>query len=77
MPAASFPTGTVAGTLSRQHQRDCAVTFKDFGVSLGFTPVVLSEGRINLKINTEVSELSRSQCQWHSRLRYTQRRNRH
>jgi pilus assembly protein CpaC len=34
------------------------VTFRDFGVSLGFTPVVLSEGRINLKISTEVSELS-------------------
>jgi len=38
--------------------RDCTVTFRDFGVSLGFTPVVLSEGRINLKISTEVSELS-------------------
>ncbi len=30
--------------------------FKPFGVSLGFTPVVLSEGRINLNITTEVSE---------------------
>lgn len=38
--------------------RECTVTFRDFGVSLGFTPVVLSEGRINLKISTEVSELS-------------------
>jgi pilus assembly protein CpaC len=38
--------------------RECSVTFRDFGVSLGFTPVVLSEGRINLKISTEVSELS-------------------
>jgi pilus assembly protein CpaC len=37
---------------------DCTVTFRDFGVSLGFTPVVLSEGRINLKISTEVSEIS-------------------
>ena len=36
----------------------CTVSFRDFGVSLGFTPVVLSEGRINLKISTEVSELS-------------------
>lgn len=32
--------------------------FKPFGVSLGFTPVVLSEGRINLNISTEVSEPS-------------------
>jgi pilus assembly protein CpaC len=30
----------------------------EFGVGLGFTPVVLSEGRISLKIKTEVSELS-------------------
>lgn len=30
--------------------------FKQFGVGLGFTPVVLSAGRISLKINTEVSE---------------------
>ncbi len=36
----------------------CTITFKDFGISLGFTPVVLSEGRINLKISTEVSEIS-------------------
>ena len=34
------------------------VVFKKFGVSLNFTPVVLSEGRISLKIVTEVSELS-------------------
>jgi len=30
--------------------------FKPFGVSLGFTPVVLSEGLISLSISTEVSE---------------------
>ena len=34
------------------------VTYKDYGVKLGFTPSVLSEGRISLKIATEVSELS-------------------
>jgi pilus assembly protein CpaC len=34
------------------------IEFKPFGVGLGFTPVVLSEGRISLKINTEVSEIS-------------------
>jgi pilus assembly protein CpaC len=34
------------------------VEFKKFGVSLTFTPVVLSEGRISLKVLTEVSELS-------------------
>jgi pilus assembly protein CpaC len=34
------------------------IQFKKFGVSLVFTPVVLSEGRISLKVMTEVSELS-------------------
>ncbi|MGY3451091.1 type II and III secretion system protein family protein [Bradyrhizobium sp. USDA 4353] len=35
-----------------------SVTFKKFGISLNFTPVVLSEGRISLRVMTEVSELS-------------------
>ena len=34
------------------------ITFKEFGVGVSFTPVVLSEGRISLKIETEVSELT-------------------
>jgi len=34
------------------------IEFKPFGVGLGFTPVVMSEGRISLKVSTEVSELS-------------------
>ncbi|HET7192997.1 MAG TPA: type II and III secretion system protein family protein [Pseudolabrys sp.] len=34
------------------------IAFKKFGVSLVFTPVVLSEGRISLKVMTEVSDLS-------------------
>jgi pilus assembly protein CpaC len=36
----------------------CTTTFKEYGIGLVFTPVVLSEGRISLKIETEVSELS-------------------
>ncbi len=32
--------------------------FKPYGVGLGFTPVVLSGGRISVKLSTEVSELS-------------------
>jgi pilus assembly protein CpaC len=35
-----------------------SIDFKKFGVSLNFTPVVLSEGRISLKVMTEVSDLS-------------------
>lgn len=34
------------------------VEFKPYGVGLAFTPLVLSEGRISLKISTEISELS-------------------
>ncbi len=35
-----------------------SVTYKEFGIGLAFTPVVLSEGRISLKIESEVSELT-------------------
>ncbi len=35
------------------------VTYKQYGVSLAFTPIVLSEGRISLKVFTEVSEIDR------------------
>jgi pilus assembly protein CpaC len=34
------------------------IQFKQFGVALAFTPVVMSGGRISLKVSTEVSELS-------------------
>ncbi len=34
------------------------IDFKKFGISLNFTPVVLTEGRISLRVMTEVSELS-------------------
>jgi pilus assembly protein CpaC len=40
--------------------RNCQtlVLWKQFGVALGFTPVVLSEGRISLRVKTEVSEVT-------------------
>jgi pilus assembly protein CpaC len=34
------------------------IEFKKYGVGLGFTPVVMSGGRISMKISVEVSELS-------------------
>ncbi len=34
------------------------IDWKKFGVSLAFTPIVMSEGRISLKVMTEVSDLS-------------------
>jgi pilus assembly protein CpaC len=35
-----------------------SIMFKNFGVSLDFTPVVLSAGRISLTVKTDVSDLS-------------------
>ncbi len=46
VPVAESTTGSVS------------VDFKPFGIGLGFTPVVLSGGRISLKLSTEVSELN-------------------
>ena len=34
------------------------IQYKKFGISLNFTPVVLTEGRISLRVMTEVSEMS-------------------
>jgi pilus assembly protein CpaC len=48
-----FPVPT-----GQDQQGNVTISFKPFGVSLGFTPVVLSEGRISLRVKTEVSELS-------------------
>ena len=39
-------------------QNTITVIFKPFGIGLSFTPVVMSEGRISLKVSTEVSELT-------------------
>ena len=47
--------GTILGTTGNcQYQ----IQWKKFGVGLNFLPVVMSEGRISLKVMTEVSELS-------------------
>jgi pilus assembly protein CpaC len=35
-----------------------SIIFKKFGIALNFTPVVLSEGRISLRVATEVSEVT-------------------
>jgi len=50
------PAGYTCDPTTRACQ--LAIQFKKFGVGLNFTPVVLSEGRISLKVLTEVSELS-------------------
>jgi pilus assembly protein CpaC len=49
---------STATTASTTQTCQPSIDFKKFGVSLNFTPVVLSEGRISLKVMTEVSDLS-------------------
>jgi pilus assembly protein CpaC len=51
-----IPSGFTCDPTGRNCQPQ--IQFKKFGVGLNFTPVVLSEGRISLKVGTEVSELS-------------------
>jgi pilus assembly protein CpaC len=54
------PTGVTCTTTSTGAIGQCApsIVFKKFGISLNFTPVVLTEGRISLRVMTEVSEVS-------------------
>jgi pilus assembly protein CpaC len=40
-----------------QDNGNTTIEYKPFGVGLGFTPVVMSEGRISLAIDTEVSDI--------------------
>lgn len=44
--------------VSRDRDGNVVIEFKQFGVGLAFTPVVLGEGRISLQVSTEVSELT-------------------
>jgi pilus assembly protein CpaC len=55
-----IPTGVTCQTTSSGGIGQCVqtVSFKKFGISLNFTPVVLTEGRISLRVMTEVSEVS-------------------
>ncbi|MGO9944089.1 MAG: type II and III secretion system protein family protein [Rhodoblastus sp.] len=47
-------TGSTGSTCS------AAVTYKTYGVTLNFTPVVLASGRISLRVATEVAEIDPS-----------------
>src|SRR5258708_36368569 len=55
-----IPTGVTCQTTTAGAIGNCVQTgtFKKFGISLNFTPVVLTEGRISLRGMTEVSEVS-------------------
>ncbi len=51
-----FPVPT-----GRDNQGNIIISYKKFGVSLNFKPIVLSEDRISLQMNTEVSSLNQAQ----------------
>jgi pilus assembly protein CpaC len=55
-----IPTGVTCQTTTSGAIGQCVqtVSFKKFGISLNFTPIVLTEGRISLRVMTEVSEVS-------------------
>jgi pilus assembly protein CpaC len=55
-----FPTGVTCQSNPQGAVGQCApsIAFKKFGISLNFTPIVLTEGKISLRVMTEVSEIS-------------------
>jgi pilus assembly protein CpaC len=53
-----IPSGLQCDTTRSPPVCQPQIAFKKFGVSLMFTPIVMSAGRISLKVQTEVSELS-------------------
>jgi pilus assembly protein CpaC len=56
--SAKFLAGGEFPVPTAQEGNRVSVSFKPFGVGLGFTPTVLSADRISLTISTEVSEIS-------------------
>ena len=55
---ASFLAGGEFPIPVAEEDNKITVDYKPFGVSLGFVPIVLSGGRISLKVKTEVSEIT-------------------
>src|ERR1700719_2812207 len=53
-----FPIPTGYACDPTTHVCTTQISFKKVGIALNFTPVVLTEGRISLRVMTEVSELS-------------------
>jgi pilus assembly protein CpaC len=53
------PKGQTCSTDPTTGRRTCDVSleFKAFGVSLNFTPIVMSEGRISMRVATEVTDV--------------------
>lgn len=55
---ASFLAGGEIPIPISQGLGQVSIEYKEFGVSLAFTPIVLSDGRISMRVRPEVSELS-------------------
>jgi pilus assembly protein CpaC len=55
---ASFLAGGEVPIPLAQGQGQVTVEFKKYGIQLSFTPTVLSDGRISMRVNPEVSQLS-------------------
>jgi pilus assembly protein CpaC len=59
-PASFLAGGQFPIPTSKDAQGNPVITLQPYGVSLAFTPVVLEQGRISLRINAEVSEIDNS-----------------
>lgn len=57
-PAKFLAGGEYPIPVSQDQNGSVTVQYKPFGVGLAFTPVVMSGGRIALKVSTEISELT-------------------
>lgn len=57
---ASFLAGGEFPILISQAQGAVTYEYKSYGVSLAFTPVVLSDGRISMRVRPEVSQLTQA-----------------
>lgn len=55
---ASFLAGGEFPVIASNGLSGSTVTFKKFGVSLSYTPIVLANGRISMRVKPEVSEIS-------------------
>lgn len=54
---ASFLAGGEVPIPVAQEDNEITIEFKEYGVKLNFTPVVLEDSKINLRLNPEVSEV--------------------
>ena len=66
---ASFLAGGEFPVPISQALGSVTIEYKQYGVGLAFTPIVLADGRISMRVRPEVSELSNEGCDPAQRLR--------